>query len=114
AQGYGIYQTMTGQKGAGAHVLALGNGIMGSWLASVARGAGRTLAEKRAGGGARPGNVLIQGGHAMLPAPGLDASLQGQMREVLLTPEPSAHEDERRRRRRGGRGRFVRASGDDG
>jgi hypothetical protein len=49
AQGYGLYQTMTGQKGAGQHVLALGNGVMGSWLANVARNAGRTLAEKRAG-----------------------------------------------------------------
>ena len=48
AQGYGLYQTMTGQKGAGQHVLALGNGVMGSWLANVARNAGRTLAEKRA------------------------------------------------------------------
>src|SRR5690606_3970074 len=50
AQGYGLYQTMTGQKGAGSHVLALGNGVMGSWLASVGRNAGRTLAEKRQGG----------------------------------------------------------------
>lgn len=47
AQGYGLYQTMTGQKGAGAHVLAVGNGLMGSMLASIARNAGRTLAEKR-------------------------------------------------------------------
>src|SRR5690606_30903514 len=92
AQGYGIYQTMTGQKGAGAHVLAVGNGLMGSWLATVARNAGRTLAEKR---GAPSHQVpSIQGGHAALPGPSLpDTALQGPLREVLLTPEPDAHDD---------------------
>ena len=51
AQGYGLYEAMSGKASAGGHALALGNGVMGSWLASVAVSAGKTLAEKRAGGG---------------------------------------------------------------
>ena len=35
-------------KASGGHALAIGNGVLGSWLASVATNAGRTLAEKRA------------------------------------------------------------------
>jgi hypothetical protein len=130
AQGYGLYQTMTGQKGAGEHVLALGTGVMGSWLANVARNAGRTLAEKRAAnqGGEVPAvqltpaatqpMVVMQGalpGPAMLfPEPGV----AGPVREVLLTPESMAASDDDlgRRHRRGGRragpGRFVRAARD--
>jgi hypothetical protein len=131
AQGYGLYQTITGQKGAGQHVLALGNGVMGSWLANVARNAGRTLAEKRAGNQApaqltppaptvTPPVVVMQGAPALpgptilLPEPGV----AGPVREVLLTPEPvaaGAGDDDvgrwpRRRERRPGPGRFVRAA----
>ncbi|HMV70174.1 MAG TPA: hypothetical protein PKA64_25255 [Myxococcota bacterium] len=128
AQGYGLYQTMTGQKGAGAHVLALGNGVMGSWLANVARNAGRTLAEKRAANqapaqpqvqltpAAQPMVVMqgaLPGPTMLLPEPGV----AGPVREVLLTPEPVAaggEDDFGRRHRRGDRrpgpGRFVRAA----
>jgi len=125
AQGYGLYQTMTGQKGAGSHVLALGNGVMGSWLATVARNAGRTLAEKRVqptAGGVQPASsgVAMQGA-PMLPAPSLfpEPDLAGAVREVLLTPRgaPVPHaspaREDRGRRRRAGRGRFVRANHDD-
>lgn len=92
AQGFGIYQTMKGQKGAGAHVLAIGNGLMASWLANVARNAGRTLAEKRgvaqpaippAPAAPPPPVVVMQGAPGLLPEPGL----HGPVREVLLTPE---------------------------
>ena len=94
AQGYGLYQTMQGQKGAGAHVLALGNGVMGSWLATVARNAGRTLAEKRSGtpqpaatpAVPQPTVVPAIQGPTWVPEP----ALQGAFREVLLTPEPVA------------------------
>jgi hypothetical protein len=89
AQGYGLYQTMTGQKGAGAHVLAVGNGLIGSLLASIARNAGQTLAEKRAGAQtppvplvpmtSSPSPVVMQG---LMAEPGV----AGPMREVLLTP----------------------------
>ena len=109
AQGYGLYQTMTGQKGAGAHVMAVGNGLMGSLLASIARNAGRTLAEKR--GGAAPAPmplpapapvpVVMQG---LLPEPGLS----GPMREVLLTPETEGDELGRRGGRRRMRQRMRR------
>lgn len=119
AQGYGIYQTMSGQKGAGAHVLAVGNGIVGSWLASVARNAGSTLAERRAGAVAPPAPVTIQGA-PMLPAPSIlpDPGVAGPMREVVLTPEAVEGDDDfghrgrRRRQRRPRRapGRFVRAA----
>jgi hypothetical protein len=96
AQGYGLYQTMTGQKGAGAHVLAVGNGLMGSWLASMARNAGQTLAQKRAPALPPPvaPPVLMQGG--LMPDPGL----AGPMREVLLTPETEGEELGRGGRRR--------------
>ncbi len=140
AQGYGLYQTMSGQRAGGAHMLAIGNGVMGSWLASVARNAGRTLAEKRQGAAAPaavpaapavPGPVVLQGapmlmGPSLLPEPGL----AGPMREVLLTPEPVAAGDEelgrrfgpgararRRNRRMAHRphrgGRFVRPAPDE-
>ena len=138
ATGYGLYQTMTGQQGAGAHVLALGNGLMGSWLASAARGAGRTLAEKKAGGGAavvpqvQPAQVSLQG-LPMLSGPSLlpDPFIQGPLRTVLLTPPETATDggDEEEVGRRGGRrrggarrpgrggkrgpGRFVRADQND-
>ncbi|MCB0065992.1 MAG: hypothetical protein KDD77_02510 [Caldilineaceae bacterium] len=124
AQGYGLYQTMSGQKGSGSHVLALGNGVMGSWLATVARNAGRTLAEKKAGAAqaqqpapAQVPTVVMQGvpalpGPSLLPEPGL----AGPLREVLLTPEPASAPElgrkHRRRRARGG-GRFVRAAAED-
>jgi hypothetical protein len=100
AQGYGLYQTMTGQKGAGAHVLAVGNGLVGSWLASVGRNAGQTLSQKRAPTlpppMAPPGvpPIVMQGG--LLPEPGLS----GPMREVLLTPETEGDELGRGGRRR--------------
>lgn len=120
AQGYGIYQTMSGQKGAGAHVLALGNGIVGSWLASVGRNAGQTLAEKRASANAPPLPAVTIQGHAMLPAPSFlpDPGLAGSMREVVLTPEAMDGDDFGRRHRRRARrpraerapGRFVRAA----
>ena len=143
AQGYGLYQTISGQKGAGAHVLALGNGVMGSWLANVARNAGRTLAEKRAQGATPQAQTpaptsaptIVMQGHPALPGPSLipAPTLQGPMREVLLTPagQPAAEGDDdemgrrgRGPRRAGGRrpprgrggrggGRFVRAETDD-
>ena len=108
AQGYGLYEAMSGGK-AGGHALAIGNGVLGSFLASVAIKAGQTLAEKRstnAEPAPAPPPTLIQG-PAMLPAAPLmpEPELQGPMREVLLTPE---HDDElegwrprKRRRRRG-------------
>jgi len=121
AQGYGLYEAMSGKSAAGGHALALGNGVMGSWLASVAVSAGRTLAEKRGGGQpqATPQPQVSSGtvvtpaiqGPTFIPEP----LLQGPVREVLLTPEPvpvTAYEDEddelagpRRRRGRGRRGR---------
>jgi hypothetical protein len=104
AQGYGLYQTMTGQKGAGAHVLAVGNGLMGSLLASIARNAGRTLAEKRTGAALppvpapmpMPMPVLTPGVQGLMPEPGLS----GPMREVLLTPGTEGEELGRGGRRR--------------
>ena len=92
AQGYGLYEAMSGKGATGGHALALGNGVMGSWLASVAVSAGKTLAEKRTGGQPQQPSVpqptpapTMQGAPVpMLPAPGL----HGNLREVLLTPEP--------------------------
>jgi hypothetical protein len=132
AQGYGLYQAITGQKGAGQHVLAVGNGVVGSWLANVARNAGRTLAEKRSsnptstvaptsGVPTVPAPVVVMGGAPALPAPPpfydvgahevllTPEHVAGPVREVLLTPEPTtAGDPEPRRERRGTR--FVRAA----
>ncbi|MFH1466061.1 MAG: hypothetical protein ABIO70_16880 [Pseudomonadota bacterium] len=127
AQGYGLYETLSGKKG-GGHALAIGNGLMGSWLASVAVKAGHTLREKRnapaqaqqpAGQvpvqqGAQP-QVLVmtpsaQGAYQLEGPSGIpEGFLNGPVREVLLTPEPSAQGSEeevgRRGGGRGGRGR---------
>ena len=92
AQIFGIYDTMKGGKNGGAHLLALGNGVLGSWLASVARGAGQKLATKKVA--AAPAALLpnLQGAspfQALLTEP----ALAGPPREVVLTPR-----GERRRR----------------
>ena len=128
--GYGLYEVMTGSAG-GTHALALGNGLLGSWLASVATQAGRTLAEKKAGGGSAPptaaaavqpslqGELLPPMPMPALPQPAVQGDFGDELREVVLTPEPEAEEVERRPRRRRrprrgrrqgkGKGRFVRA-----
>ena len=125
AQGYGLYQTMSGQRAGGAHMLAIGNGVMGSWLASVARNAGRTLAEKRESAAAPP---------AAAPPPAVPGPVVLQGAPMLmgpsLLPEPVAAGDEelgrrfgpgararRRNRRMANRphrgGRFVRPAPDE-
>jgi hypothetical protein len=133
-QGYGIYETLTGGKG-GGHALALGNGLLGSWLASVGVSAGRTLREKRnqpaqqPQGAQQPAQPAVapaptMQGHAelpALPAPSLipEPTLRGPLREVLLTPEASDDEEDfegrgRRRgppRRRGRRGQHHQGRG---
>jgi len=91
AQGYGLFEAMSGRRG-GNHALAIGNGIMGSWLASVAVSAGRTLSEKKTPAPTTPQPTAAPApaapttmqGVALLPEPGM----HGPMREVLLTPEP--------------------------
>jgi len=123
-QGFGIYEALTGKKG-GGHALAIGNGLMGSWLASVGVSAGQTLREKRNAPAQQPQTTQqpaatvtpTMQGHAevpALPAPSLipEPTLRGPVREVLLTPEADEDEDfEGRRgrhgppRRRGGRRR---------
>ena len=122
AQGYGLYETLSGRKG-GGHALAIGNGLLGSWLASVAVKAGRTLRDKRnapaqqaqaqAPAQAQPQMVMVpttQGAQLLEGPTGIPESiLQGPVREVLLTPEPSAQGEEelagrRSRRSRGGGG----------
>jgi hypothetical protein len=104
AMGFGLYETMSG-KASGGHALAIGNGVLGSWLASVATNAGRTLAEKRTPPRPEPALTLIPAiqGPGALPEP----ELRGPMREVLLTPEaesldgwPPAPRPRRRRRPR--------------
>ena len=104
--GYGLYEVMTGGAG-GQHALALGNGLLGSWLASVGVQAGKTLAEKKAGGGgeATPPPVtttsqpsvqgeLLPPAQGALPAPNLGDDFGSPIREVKLTPEPVLVGDE--------------------
>ena len=103
--GYGLYEVMTGGAG-GAHALALGNGLMGSWLASVGVQAGKTLAEKKTGGGSTaptstpPVQPTVQGDITLpqpqatiaLPQPAVQGDFDMPVREVTLTPEPVAVE----------------------
>ena len=95
AQGYGLYEAMSGKAAMGGHALALGNGVVGSWLASVAVSAGKTLADKRGGtppetpGLPAPVMVTPSAVQGLLPPPDpfAQTDLQGPLREVLLTPE---------------------------
>jgi len=132
-EGYGLYETLAGRKG-GGHALAIGNGMMGSWLASVAVKAGRTLREKRATptqaqqpagqvpvqqGAQQPVLVMTptaQGAYQLEGPTGIpEGILNGPVREVLLTPEPSAQgQDEEVGRRGGGRGGRGRGRGRPG
>ncbi len=109
--GYGLYEVMTGSSG-GVHALALGNGLMGSWLASVAVQAGKTLAEKKAEP-SKPtpttpqpsiqGDVTLpsQPTTPALPEPAVQGDFDMPVREVTLTPEPEPVPREDRRRRPG-------------
>lgn len=131
ATGYGLYQTITGEEG-GAGYLAAGNGVFGSWLATVGRDAGQALAEKRnkgkdgapaasAGPAATQPNTVTPpaeaapstGDDGLLPEPrvhrarALPASqpepvTSGPVREILLTPR--AEGGRPRAQQRGGRG----------
>jgi len=95
AQGYGLYEAMSGKAAMGGHALALGNGVVGSWLASVAVSAGKTLADKRDGtppdapGLPAPVTITPSAVQGLLPPPDpfAQTDLQGPLREVLLTPE---------------------------
>ncbi len=104
AQGFGLYEAVSGKGG--DHALALGNGVVGSWLASVGVSAGKTLAEKKN----QPSNQA-----PALPAapPAMRGEIAGPIREVLLTPEPTTRGDEEERRRpspaRNPNNRFARA-----
>ena len=110
AQGYGLYESMSGKGG--GHSLAIGNGLMGSWLASVAVKAGQKLRDK---GGSSPtpptgiqGELPAAAPTSALPAPPHEiADLAGPVRSVTLTPEPPAPSRSTRRD-----GRFVRARTD--
>jgi len=122
-QGFGLYETMSGKK-SGGHALALGNGLMGSWLASVGMSAGRTLREKRTAPAQQPATQQpaatvtpamqgqVQPQVLALPAPSLipEPTVRGPEREVLLTPAASeAYEgDEDEMELSGGRGRGPR------
>ena len=119
AQGYGLYESMAGKGG--GHSLAIGNGLMGSWLASVAVKAGQKLRDK----GSTPPPTGMQGElpaepssmqgdlpgvtpTGVLPAPPeVIADLAGPVREVTLTPEPAVPSRTPKRD-----GRFVRARTD--
>ncbi len=104
AQGYGLYEAMSGRAATAGHALALGNGIMGSWLASVAVNAGHLLANKSNTNPSPPPQVRLTPADAvqgLLPPPNpLEGHHDAAMREVLLTPEaPIEGEFEGPRRR---------------
>jgi len=80
-QAYGIYSIMTGEKG-GEHALAIGNGVTGSWLASVGREAGQAFRDRKGG----PARGQAPAGAPAAPASG--ASFRGESPMVYIPPEP--------------------------
>jgi hypothetical protein len=110
AQGFGLYESMSGKGG--GHSLAIGNGLMGSWLASVAVKAGQKLKDGKSD--APPAPTGMQGElpgitpTGVLPAPPQSVDLAGPVREVTLTPEPATPSRTTSSRD----GRFVRARTD--
>ena len=92
--GYGLYETATTGKG-GEHALALGNGVTGSWLATVGRDAGQLLAEKRKGGATpapaqpAPNTPQMQGFQGASPA--LGALPPPPPGYTWANPNPVAH-----------------------
>lgn len=75
-QGYGLYQILSGSEG-GEHFLSIGNGVTGSWLASVGQDAGRALRERKNGGSPppapAPAPTTFRGEESMVYIPPLDA-----------------------------------------
>ena len=101
-----------------SHALALSNGVVGSWLASLGAQAGLALAEKRG---------VVQPMPAPAPAPAMQGMDFGSdVRQIVLTPEPSAEGDfdfgrqrrgggrSERRGRSGGQGRGGKGQGQGG
>ncbi|MCB9764971.1 MAG: hypothetical protein H6739_34680 [Alphaproteobacteria bacterium] len=108
AKGYGLIRTLTGKKD-GGHALALGNGLFGSWLASVGVKAGQSLQQRRA---AEPPTTFTvpsepQIFRGLLPEPTVhltpEPTTAGPLREVMLTPSTEGEADTNR---------FVRARQD--
>jgi hypothetical protein len=112
--GYGLYKSMSGKGG--QHALALGNGLLATGIGRIGRGAGKALAEKKAGATPPPAqspNAAPAPAPAAAPAP---AQLKGDdigeiARMVRMTPGTEGERVEGRRRDRDGdrSDRFVRA-----
>lgn len=98
-QGWGIIDCLRGRGG--GHQLAIGNGLMGSALASLGLQAGQALAEKQAGGkteeapAANPAQIPEDDGLTIAVTP----STQGA-REVLLHPTAEGHPPRRHKRQK--------------
>ena len=103
--GYGLMGCFMELPGSN-HALAVANGVTGSWLASLGAQAGLALAEKRG---------ALQPAPAPAPAPVMQGINMGaDVRQVVLTPEPSAEGDYDFGRQRRGGGRRGRNSGGRG
>ena len=106
ATGYGLYETMYGRND-GAHALAIGNGVLGSWLASVAMSAGNTLAQRRGRpqviDAPPPVQLTPSSLQGLMPAPAYPVDPATGLREILLTPEPDDGFEGPGRGRGGGR-----------
>jgi len=82
-QVFGLYQSVNGDKNSG-HALAFGNGVLGSWIASVGVRAGKNLASR----GKKEEKKEEVKDPNELAQPQEEAKLGGPIREVLLSPEP--------------------------
>lgn len=101
---FGLWDTLNGGKYGGKHFVAVGNGLIGSKIASVGLKAGRKLAEPAATT-AVPAPTMQGAPAAATPGVG------GPLREVQLTPEPqvSGMPTVQLTPETAGDGRFVRA-----
>jgi len=98
-QAWGVVDCLRGKGG--GHQLAIGNGLMGSALASLGLQAGQALAEKQAGGSPQtqtvetpqPSQIPEDNGLTIAVTP----STQGA-REVLLHPTAEGHRPPRKKK----------------
>ena len=77
-QAFGFYSIMTGER-SGEHALAVGNGVTGSYLASVARDAGQALRDRKSQ--PAPGQAQTQAAPA-------GTAFRGEEPMVYIPPEP--------------------------
>lgn len=88
--GYGFYTILSAERG-GEHAVAIGNGTLGSLLASIGRDAGIALRERRAGNtqGAAPTPQPAAGFRGEEPLVRVPHDLDGSETQIILGYQPA-------------------------